>query len=446
MRLATSSLLLLGAFGAQASVVLSSLSSNLEQRALSHSEASSRLLAKSFHGKDSGKKVPSYRVPLLSLHRALVNVPSISQSEGEVGLLLKDLLTDLNYTVSLQQVPLDDPNEDAPPRYNVIAWPDSGANRTLNNRVLITTHIDVVPPYIPYGINNKTIPPTDTVDFARLAPTAYISGRGSVDAKASVATQVTAATALLEAGDIPRDSVVLVFVVSEEISGKGLGYFSDSLSNTTEYPAGRPQLKASIHGEPTWNKLACGHKGGTGGWITARGKAGHSGYPEQGKSATAVLIRALDRLLDADLGSSEQFGNTTVNVGILEGGVAGNVIAPEARARVSVRVAVGNQTTGADIVTERIEKLLSEVDDELELDFSQGNGPVKFACDIDGFETVIANYGTDVPKLEGDHPRYLYGPGSILVAHADHEGLTVKDLEDAVEGYKRLIKHVVGAE
>lgn len=384
MRLATSSLLLLGAFGAQASVVLSSLSSNLEQQALSHSEASSRLLAKSFHGKDSGKKVPSYRVPLLSLHRALVNVPSISQSEGEVGLLLKDLLTDLNYTVSLQQVPLDDPDEDAPPRYNVIAWPDSGANRTLNNRVLITTHIDVVPPYIPYGINNKTIPPTDTVDFARLAPTAYISGRGSVDAKASVATQVTAATALLEAGDIPRDSVVLVFVVSEEISGKGLGYFSDSLSNTTEYPAGRPQFKASVHGEPTWNKLACGHKGGTGGWITARGKAGHSGYPEQGKSATAVLIRALDRLLDADLGSSEQFGNTTVNVGILEGGVAGNVIAPEARARLSVRVAVGNQTTGADIVTERIEKLLSEVDDELELDFSQGNGPVKFACDVDG--------------------------------------------------------------
>ena len=60
-----------------------------------------------------------------------------------------------------------------------------------------------------------------------------------------------------------------------------------------------------------------------------------------------------------------------------------------------------------------------------------------------GFETMVANYGTDVPHLKGDHVRYLYGPGSILKAHGDDEGLTVADLEDAVEGYKRLIKHAL---
>lgn len=58
---------------------------------------------------------------------------------------------------------------------------------------------------------------------------------------------------------------------------------------------------------------------------------------------------------------------------------------------------------------------------------------------------MVANYGTDVPNLEGDHTNYLYGPGSILVAHGDDEGLTIQDLEEAVEGYKRLIKHAVGA-
>ena len=58
---------------------------------------------------------------------------------------------------------------------------------------------------------------------------------------------------------------------------------------------------------------------------------------------------------------------------------------------------------------------------------------------------MIANYGTDVPNLDGDHVRYLYGPGSILVAHGDDEGLQVKELEDAVEGYRKLILHAVNS-
>ena len=48
------------------------------------------------------------------------------------------------------------------------------------------------------------------------------------------------------------------------------------------------------------------------------------------------------------------------------------------------------------------------------------------------------NYGTDIPNLKGDHKRYLYGPGSILVAHSDHEHLKFDDLGTAVEGYKTL--------
>lgn len=58
-----------------------------------------------------------------------------------------------------------------------------------------------------------------------------------------------------------------------------------------------------------------------------------------------------------------------------------------------------------------------------------------------GFEKIVVNYGTDIASLEGDHKRYLYGPGSILVAHSDHEHLTVSDLETAVKGYKILIEH-----
>jgi len=49
------------------------------------------------------------------------------------------------------------------------------------------------------------------------------------------------------------------------------------------------------------------------------------------------------------------------------------------------------------------------------------------------------NYGTDIPNLHGDHKRYLYGPGSILVAHSDHEHLKVSELQQAVKDYRRLI-------
>ncbi len=57
---------------------------------------------------------------------------------------------------------------------------------------------------------------------------------------------------------------------------------------------------------------------------------------------------------------------------------------------------------------------------------------------------MIADSENDMPYLEEDFVRYLYGPGSIMVPPYGHqEGLTVKDLEDGVEGYKRLIMHAL---
>lgn len=60
-----------------------------------------------------------------------------------------------------------------------------------------------------------------------------------------------------------------------------------------------------------------------------------------------------------------------------------------------------------------------------------------------GFDATVVNYGTDAANLEGDHVRYLYGPGSILVAHGPDEVITVGDLEAAVEGYKTLVKYAL---
>ncbi|CAP65206.1 uncharacterized protein PODANS_5_4450 [Podospora anserina S mat+] len=384
---------------------------------------------------------PFYRHDLLALHKNLVEIPSLSGTEEDAALFLQEYLGKQNYSIELQPIPAG-LNTGSNTRCNVLAWPTAKKPSTADFKLLITSHIDVVPPYIPY----KTTP------SGPITPDTLISGRGSVDAKASLAAQLIALSTLLSSESISPSDVMLLFVVGEETSGLGMKEFSrrsrssskvslfGSSSDEKQY-----RFASAIFGEPTENKLACGHKGITNGIVRSRGKAGHSGYPQLGKSANEVLIRSLHTILNTDLGSSERYGNTTVNIGVLEGGVAANVIPKSASARLAVRVASGSQKEGHKDVIAKIEHILKETDgDALSSEWFGGYGPVKCRCEVDGFETMVASYGTDVPNLEGGHTSYLYGPGSILVAHGDDEGLRVRDLEEAVEGYRKLILHVLG--
>lgn len=232
---------------------------------------------------------------------------------------------------------------------------------------MLTSHIDTVPPHIAYSI-----------DDGEITKKTQISGRGSVDAKASVAAMIIALDELLAAKEVSPEDIMLSFVVGEEVSGDGMQHFS----------AHKPQLsalKSVIFGEPTDNKLACGHKGALFCHITAHGFGGHSGYPWLGKSATELIVRALDRILHEDLGSSEAYGNTTVNLGLLDGGVAENVIPERATAGIMVRVALGPQKSGGDVVKERIQRILDEVDNQaFDFECSQSYGFVKANCDVEG--------------------------------------------------------------
>ncbi|KAI1205289.1 Zn-dependent exopeptidase [Annulohypoxylon truncatum] len=399
------------------------LGSELQKPLKSASTSADSLSYKSSHGS------PSYRGDLVSLHKSLVEISSISGNESVVGNFLVDYLTARGFTVQLDAIPPSSPNADTKPRFNVIAWP--GSNLHPSPKVLVSSHIDTVPPFIPYSRNDTSLNP-DTL----------IAGRGSVDAKASVAAQIIALESLLDSGIIAgeEDSIMLLYVVGEETSGVGMEHFSESRGNLD--PA--PDFKAAIFGEPTEGRLVCGHKGIFGCNITAHGHAGHSGYPWLGKSATEVLMRGLVRVLETDLGSSEEFGNTTVNIGLFEGGVAANVIPERATARLAVRVAIGPELDGAKIASDRLIEVMRSVDEEaFEFDCIYGYGVVKCDCDVEGFETTTVNYGTDVHHLEGNHTRYLYGPGTIFVAHGPDEAIKLGDLETAVEDYKKLILHAL---
>jgi len=326
---------------------------------------------------------PPYRNPLLSLHKDLIEIPSVTDSrdEGQAAVFLLSYLNQRNYTTQIQLVQ---------PGYggNVLAWPGRNVfnpDPSLRKpRVLITSHIDVVPPWIPYS--------TSAADDDAVDSDTIIRGRGSVDAKGSVAAQITAVESLLAAGEVDPQDIMLLYVVGEETTGAGMKHFSATWRDS------RPgyEFDAAIFGEPTGNKLACGHKGITGGWLWAKGKAGHSGYPELGKSATELLMRGLVKILDADLGSSERFGKTTVNVGKLRGGVAGNVIAEDAAALLTVRIAAGNFTSGPEILKERMDRILQETDEEaFGYEFNYAYGPVECNCEVEGECSLPVSWRTE---------------------------------------------------
>ncbi|KAK5076831.1 hypothetical protein LTS08_006002 [Lithohypha guttulata] len=388
--------------------------------------------------------------PLLSLHRALVEVPSISGDELAVGKLVVSTLKAHDFIITTQEVP--DPDNSTAKRWNIYATPDPKkySKRSIGSesrvkpsspKVLLSSHIDTVPPFIPYKLSRtKNSSSRDDV---------LISGRGTVDDKACVAAQIIATLNLLSSSstDFHASDIALLFVVSEETNGYGMKHFS----NSTLYDSIKDSLSAIIFGEPTEGKLASGHKGISMAHLVARGKAAHSGYPWLGRSANSMIIPALmilDKLGDllpeeGGLPRSKKYGNSTVNVGYISGGVAANVVPAHAEAKVAFRLAGGTPESVKKTILNAIKG--ADPKGELEVDIFQGYGPVPLDTDVDGFESIVVNYGTDVPNLEAKDgvKRYLYGPGSILVAHGDDEGLTVGDMEAAVKDYEKLVKHAL---
>lgn len=287
---------------------------------------------------------------LLELHQTLVEYSSITGTESSVEKYLVSYLSFLGLTVETQIV--TPATTSKPARSNILAYLGS----TRKTRTLLSSHIDTVPPYWPYERKGNEI-----------------WGRGTVDAKASVATQIHAFLSLLSKSEISEGDVSLLFVVGEETGGDGMKKANDlGLSWDTV-----------IFGEPTELKLASGHKGILAFQIRAKGKAGHSGYPELARNANAMLIPALYAILQMELGGSEEFGNTTLNIGKVEGGVAANVIAEDASALMSIRVANGTISE----LKSQFEKAVrgSTWGEELEIEWS-GNGyePIPIDHDVEG--------------------------------------------------------------
>ena len=378
--------------------------------------------------------------PLLSFHRDIVQIESITGNEHNVGEFIARFLEAHDFTVVKQVIP-SAANNDSSNRFNVYAYPSNNPDP----QILLTSHIDTVPPFIPYSVSRVHDSGSDSIGH----DTILISGRGSVDAKGSVASQVFAALETLE--ENPRSSLGLLFVVGEETGGDGMKHFSQSTLNTSP-----PSFHTVIFGEPTELALVSGHKGILGFEVVAKGQAAHSGYPWLGQSAISAVLPALSRVdklgdipdNEGGLPSSPKYGKTTVNIGKIDAGVATNVVPGSARADVAVRLAQGTPDEARELIHQAVRDA-TDNDKDVWADFSthaESYPPQDLDSDVDGFDITTVNYGTDVPNLEiydsedAKVKRYLYGPGTIHVAHGDNEAITAKHLEDAVKGYRKLIE------
>ncbi|KAH8693609.1 hypothetical protein BGW36DRAFT_418366 [Talaromyces proteolyticus] len=331
-------------------------------------------------------------------------------------------------------------------RFNIYAYPNSSPTPP---RVLLSSHIDTVPPYIPYSLHAPSTTPRSSPSWREEI---VIAGRGSVDAKGSVAAQVFAVLEYLQTH--PDASIGLLFVVGEEVNGVGMQWFSQSALNTSP-----PTFHTVIFGEPTELALVSGHKGSLFFTLSAKGKAAHSGYPWLGRSAVSALLPALLKLdtlgdIPVDEGGlpgSEKFGKSTINIGRLEAGIAGNVVPVHAEASVNIRLAYHDVEKAKEILTNAVRDA-THGDENVTIEWGNngvGHAPIDIDADVEGFNVTTVNYATDVWYLKlhegsGGSPigrvrRYLYGPGSIFVAHGANEAIKVGDLEAAVAGYKKLI-------
>ncbi|HKP46569.1 MAG TPA: M20/M25/M40 family metallo-hydrolase [Pyrinomonadaceae bacterium] len=329
---------------------------------------------------------------LFTLTRNLIDIPSVTGEEQAVGDFLAATLERLGYNVERQQVEGN--------RFNVIA----GTNTAP--RVVLSTHMDTVPPFIASTENDG-----------------WIFGRGACDAKGIIAAQIEAAEQLRHEG---VNDIGLLFTVDEELGSAGARVANaHPISTECEY---------LINGEPTDNKLASATKGSLRLILRTAGRSAHSAYPEQGESAIEKLLDVLKDIRKLQWPADIELGETTCNIGVINGGTRANVIPDQASADLQLRL-----VTGSDAIKSLLEKAIAG---RAQIEYLSVHDPVRLITDS-AFEQCVVRFTTDIPYLSRWGKALLIGPGSILKAHTAGECVSKRELQEAVGLYVKLVRSLL---
>jgi acetylornithine deacetylase len=325
----------------------------------------------------------------IELTRRLVAIPSPTGAEGPAVEHLGHVLEELGYAVTRQAV--------TPGRSNLYAFREAPD-------VVFSTHLDCVPPYLELSEDEE-----------------LLHGRGTCDAKGLAAAMVAAAERLAADGE---RRIGLLFLVGEENGSDG-ARAAGELS---------PKGRFLINGEPTENRLTIGQKGALGVHLRAEGRAAHSAYPEEGTSAITRLLSVLDRLRALPLPLDPLLGPSTLNIGMISGGVAPNVIPPAAEARVLIRTVSPTQALKGAINASLEPGVTAEFVGEIPA--WKGEAPA-------GWESTVVSFASDIPFLADWGERFQMGPGTIRVAHTAGERISKRELLAGVDLYVRLARDLL---
>jgi acetylornithine deacetylase len=322
----------------------------------------------------------------VALARQLIDIASITGKEGALATFLAGFLEGLGYAV--ERMPVEGE------RFNLFARPAHVDQPAL----VFSTHLDTVPPFLRCREDADNL-----------------YGRGACDAKGIIAAQVAACERLCANGS----SAGLLFVVGEERDSLGAAVANKN-------PRGSRFL---VNGEPTDNRIALASKGALRVEVTAHGRMAHSAYPELGESAIDKLLDALQALRAMPLPQNPEIGPSTLNIGIIEGGRATNVVSDFAKAQLLYRLVAPSQELRASI--------LSAVGAVAEVQFVLDIPCMRFLT-VPGIPTMTASFTTDIPQLSAWGKPVLLGPGSILVAHTEREFISKAELMRAVDLYVQI--------
>jgi aspartate kinase len=337
---------------------------------------------------------PGEQMELLELARHLIDIPSISGEEDAVARALQSYLEGLGYSVERLE--------------DVAGRPGLFATTHAPPRLVFCTHLDTVAPFFPSSEDDE-----------------FLYGRGACDTKGIIAAQVAAAERLRAEG--VRD-LGLLFVVDEEKGSLG--------ARAANAHPGARDCRWLVVGEPTDNKLAVGCKGSLRLTLRTEGTGGHSAYPERGRSAIHMLLDVLADIRAIAWPKDGYFGETTCNIGIIGGGAGANVIAPDARAELHIRL-VGDPAP----VRELLERAVAG---RARIEYLSFTPPVRLTS-VPGFEQCVVGFTTDVPHLSNWGKPLLFGPGSIHDAHTARERIAKAGLERGVELYVQLARRLLAA-
>jgi len=324
------------------------------------------------------------------LTRELVDVPSTTGDEAAIAVLVESKLQSLGLETTRH--PIDET------RFNVVANPAA--------RVILTTHLDTVPPFIASSEDENDV-----------------HGRGACDAKGIIASMLAAGERLLADG---VNDFGFLFVVGEETDSIGAKRANAELDPSSEF---------FINGEPTGSRFVRAPKGALTAIVRFSGTAAHSAYPERGDSAIFRMAEAIVAIRDGPWGVDPRLGATTANVGVVRGGEKANVVASWAECEMIFRTA-----GEPDVVREKLEALVAARRGAIVR--SHGNPPVRLAVP-EGEEGEVVGFNTDVPHLTRFGEPILYGPGSILDAHSPGEKIAKQEILDAVDMYRRLVAGIL---